>query len=254
MKAKKEIDTRKWQIRTLLALVLLVAMGSFGWWWKGQVQFRAVQLSGAQHAEEAALLELAQIDTNMAFFDIDPYAIADRVQQHPWVREASVQRLPNATIDINVVERVPAILAIDKEGRADRYLDAEGYQMPFLKEAVYDVPLLTGLTEKINLIEPLKHEGVNDLLEALEGIPQEVDALLSVFEIVPNGGIDLQTTPKPGRGAIQVHLGRGDYAYKLTKLNAFWRQAVLQKVDTDFESIDLRFDSQIITQETRLSQ
>lgn len=253
-KKQQEFDSRKWRFRAVLVMLMMVVMGSFGWWWKGQVQLNAIQVVGFQHAEEAELLEMANVDSSLAFFDIDSFAIADRVRRHPWVRDARVQRLPNATLHIEVVERDPAVLLIGADGRPDRYLDTDGFQMPFQRDVVYDVPLLMGLDEPIHPTEPLAHEGVKTLLQDLGEIPEEVDALLSAFELTASGEFNLQTAPKPGRGAINVRLGRDHFEYRLSKLHAFWHQAVLPKDETDFALIDLRFDSQIITQETRLSQ
>ena len=250
---QKEFDSRKWQVRTVFVLMLMVALGAFGWWWKGQILCKDVLVTGAHFADEAALLELANVDTTLALFDIDPYAVADRVKGHPWVKEAHVERLPDATVQIDVTEREPAMLVIDAQGSPDHYLDAEGYQMPFMREAVFDVPLLTGFSAGEEAVEPIDHENVLALLRDLNQLPREVDALLSAFDVTPEGEVSLQTAPKPGRGAIQVQLGRGDYRRKLSKLHAFWHQAVLASEETDFELIDLRFDSQIITRETRLS-
>jgi cell division septal protein FtsQ len=255
MKTKRpsEFDNRKWQIRTVIVLLFMGAMGGFGWWWKGQVRCQDVRITGARFADETTLLDLASVDTNVAFFDIDPYAIADRVKRHPWVRDVIVQRLPDATLEIEVIEREPAMLVINAAGAPDRYLDVKGYQMPFMRDAIFDVPLLMGLKDEPDISEPINHENVRSLLDDLGQMPREVDALLSAFDVAPDGEISLQTTPKPGRGAIQVRLGRGNYRSKLSKLHAFWHQAVLAREEIDFEMIDLRFDSQIVTREIQLS-
>jgi hypothetical protein len=126
--------------------------------------------------------------------------------------------------------------------------------MPFLREAVFDVPLLSGLTETMHPTRPIEQEAVRELLQDLRGLAPEVDALVSSFEIDEGGGMRMHTSPKPGRGSIQVRLGWGAYDVKLSKLHAFWHQAVLPHQDVDFESIDLRFDSQIITREVALQQ
>ena len=66
--------------------------------------------------------------------------------------------------------------------------------------------------------------------------------------------MSLHTTPKPGRGSIEVMLGRDAFHARLSRLYAFWHQEVLEKEDIDVAFIDLRFDSQIITREVSLSQ
>ena len=106
----------------------------------------------------------------------------------------------------------------------------------------------------MHTIKPVQHRALLKLLDDLRRVPPEVDALISAFEVEDTGEISLHTTPKPGRGSIRVQLGRDQFTEKLSKLYAFWHEAVLRKDDVDFASIDLRFDSQIITKEVRLSQ
>lgn len=254
MKLKKPSENSNWKLRFVLTLTLMIMMGVFGWWWKDSVYCRQVSITGARFADENVLRELAHIDSNTVFLDIDPYIVEDRVRRHPWVETVKVRRNPNATLSIEVKERTPAMLVIDAEGRPERYLDAAGFQMPFVREAVSDVPLLRGLAETMHPTQPISHDAVLELLKELTAVPPEVDALLSTFEVDGAGGLNVQTSPKPGRGSIHVRLGRGAYLAKLSKLHAFWHQSVLEKKDVDFESIDLRFDSQIITREVALSQ
>ncbi len=245
---------KNWTVRSLFTLALIVAAGAFGWWWKDQVHVQMVDIKGIQYADEEMLREMIRVDSSMLFFELNTVMIADRVRRHPWVEDAYVQRYPNATLKIDVIERKPAILLIGHDGRPERYLDANGFQMPFVKEAVYDVPLLAGLAEPMNEIRPVKNRALLNLLAELKLIPPKVDALVSAFEVEESGEISLHTTPKPGRGSIHVLLGRDQFQEKLSKLYAFWHEAVLNKEDVDFKTIDLRFDSQIITKEVRLSQ
>ena len=255
MKRKKDTNPgrgRYW--KPVLALLLLTAAAGFGWWWKGQVYCRDVRVTGARFADVEALLEMARVDTSRAFFDLDTFSIADRVRRHPWVRDVQVRRLPDFTLEIEVTERTPALLAIDHDGEPAWYFDTGGHAMPFVREAVFDVPLLMGLREAPDPAEPVRDEALLALLHDVSRLPPEIDALVSSFELESDGSIDLYTAPRPGRDAVHVRLGHGRYFEKLVKLHAFWHQAVLPKKDIDFASIDLRFDSQIITRETRLSQ
>ncbi len=251
---REKATENNWTLRSLLVLVLIVAAGGFGWWWKDQVLVRKVAIEGIRYADEEMLRDMIRVDSSMLFFELNPVMIADRVRRHPWVEDAYVQRYPNATLKIDVIEREPAMLLIGEDGRPERYLDPNGFQMPFFKEAVYDVPLLTGFVEPMSEIRPVTNRALLNLLAELKHIPPKVDALVSAFEVKETGEISLHTTPKPGRGSIHVLLGRDQFHEKLSKLYAFWHEAVLNKEDVDFQTIDLRFDSQIITKEVRLSQ
>lgn len=248
------MEEKNWPVRTVLTLVLIAAAGLFGWWWKDQIQVQKVNIEGLVHAEEEVVRQMIRVDSTLLFFQLDPLMIADRVRRHPWIEDAEVQRYPNATLQIRVTERTPAVLVVDASGTPERYLDAAGFQMPFLQGAVYDVPLLSGLAEPMHPTRPVTHPALLSLLQDISTVPDRVDALISAFELEEDGQISMFTTPKPGRGSIQVSLGRDHFDERLSRLYAFWHKAILAKEDVDFASIDLRFDSQIITQENRLSQ
>jgi cell division protein FtsQ len=229
-------------------LVLLLG-GVLGWQWQARQPLVRIEVTGTQHADRDALVGLAGLDSSMTLYDIDPVIVADRVRRHPWVADARVWRLPNGTLSIRVEERQPALLVIDRRGRPERYLDPAGFQMPVVASAAYNVPLLRGLEEDYNPVQPVRQESLRELLAALPGLDPELDALISELEIRAPGEIWLYTPPLTDHDAIPVRLGRSGYAIKLQRLQAYWRQAVLPRPDKAFKMIDLRFDSQIITQE-----
>ena len=249
-----EASSRRGPLSMVFVLCLLMGLALFGWWWKMQLVYQGTQITGTQFANPDTLLHKINIDSTTLFFDIKPQIVARQVAEDPWVEYADVSRLPNAILSISVTERTPALLLIDADGKPDRFIDRDGFQMPFGKQAVFDVPLLFGLEETFHPSEPIQHPALQDLLNALQQIPEDVDALISAFTIKPDGEIFLQTNPIPGRGSIDARLGKDDYSSKLTRLHAFWHQTVLAKRDYKIQAIDLRFDSQIITNEVRLSQ
>lgn len=234
----------------LLPLLIVVgALGVLGWHWATHLTCEQVAVEGTHHADPAALLKLAQVDTGMVLIGIDPVLVADRVQRHPWVAEASVLRLPTGTIRIDVTERVPVALAFDEQGRPSHYLDREDFMMPVVAGTAYDVPVLHGLRDAYNPVVPVEHAATRALLTALAELDPETNALISEMELRASGDWWLHTTPLPDRGSVLVRIGAADYADRLRRLRAFWEQAVLTRPETQFRLIDLRFDSQIVTRE-----
>ncbi|MBX2818307.1 MAG: FtsQ-type POTRA domain-containing protein [Rhodothermaceae bacterium] len=247
-------NQQAWYGRLVILCVVLIMLGGFGLWWKNQVLLKQVHVDGTLFSDPESIHHLANLDSSMLFFDINLQAVSEQVSQNPWVESASVRRLPNAELAISVRERKPALLVLDPNGKPDRFIDSYGYQMPFIKEAIFDVPLLMGLNEEFHPTELIQQPVVLSLLEDLHHITDDVDALISAFMIKPNGELFLETNPIPGRGSIDVRLGHENFAPKLSKLHAFWHQTVLTKREHNIQAIDLRFDSQIVTQEVRLSQ
>lgn len=240
-------------LRRALAFLTLAALGalvSLGWHWKATLPLEAIAVTGNAHADADAIRELAAVPDSARLFDLDPVILADRVQRHPWVAEARVTRWMTGTLEIAVRERVPAALALDGAGRPSHYLDAAGFAMPFVKGAAYDVPLLHGALPAMHPTQPIEDAALLELLGVLAKADPAEDALVSSVERRRDGTFVLVTAPAPGVGAIPVTLGRGGFAEKLGRLRAFWDQAVLTRPDTPIRRIDLRFDGQVVTEES----
>lgn len=234
----------------MLGTAALGGVSYLGWNWLDGLVCRRIAVHGHVHAERAELLEIARVDTGVRLLEVDPKLIADRLRRHPWVRSADVRRLPPETVSIEIEERRPVALALGESGRLAAYLDGEGYPMPVTPDAVYDVPLLRGLRLPKNRTQRIETASVLELLEALKAAPPFVDALASTFEMDETGDVTLYTTPAAKQESIPVRLGREAFAEKFARLQAFWHQAVLTRPEKDFTLIDLRFDSQIVTQES----
>ncbi|MEL6616370.1 MAG: hypothetical protein AAFQ43_11560, partial [Bacteroidota bacterium] len=63
-------------------------------------------------------------------------------------------------------------------------------------------------------------------------------------------GATLITEPVAGRAPLTVRLGASGHADALSRLGAFWQQAVLTRPDVPVRLVDLRFAGQVVTRET----
>ena len=236
-------------IMILLAFGGLATTGLLGWNWLNGLVCRSIQVSDNIHTDSSEVIAAARVDTGTALFGIDPELIADRVQRLPWVKSADVMRLPPSTLSIEIEERVPVALAIGRDGMPAAHLDAEGYVLPITEHSSFDLPLITGARLPANPAEPVPSPEVRELLHSIAALEPETDVLISAFVVEPDGQISLRTVPIHDRGSLHVRVGRRDFDEKLAKLSAFWHQAVLTRPERDYEVIDLRFDSQIVTKE-----
>ena len=234
----------------LMGVVLMVSAVLFaGWRWIDRLAVRQVIVVDARHADEETIFALARVDSGGRMLDVDPVLAADRVIRAPWVRSADVRRLPSGVVAIAVEERQPVILALGADDRPAAYLDREGYVMPLVEGVAWDVPLLRGVAIPENHVRPVDSAPLLELLAVLPNLDPLPAALVSSFEVGP-GGVLLHTSPAGSQSTVDVLLGHGEYARKFTRLDLFWRQAVLSRPDVSFASIDLRFDGQIVTRES----
>ena len=231
------------------AVLVLAGLVVLGLQWRATLRCEQVVVIGAQHAPPDTLRRLAHVDTSDLLFDIDPVLVADRVQRHPWVQAAEATRLPTGILRIQVQERQPVALVLDRQGHPAHYLDGNGFAMPLVPGTAYDVPLLRGVSEAYHPVRPVEDAGLRDWLAALAAARDETEALVSEAEWRRDGELWLRLTPVGDGAALPVRLGRAPFAPKLERLQAFWRQAVLPRSHYSYDIIDLRFDSQIITRE-----
>lgn len=241
---------QRWTRRLAMAsaLALVVALGVFGWRWQATLQLSSVDVVGTTHAPPDSLRALARVDTGTVLFDVEPVLVADRVRRHPWVEDASVMRLPTGTLRIHVTERTPAALVMTDDGAPAFYVDRRGFCMPLPERAGYDVPLLHGIADAYSPTRPIAHETVRHMLDALP--ESDAHRLIAEWVVHPDSTLWAYTRPTSAHDAIRVDMGRTDFPQKLRRLHAFWTQAVQPRPDTHFARIDLRFDSQIVTEET----
>lgn len=248
MKTKK---TSKARTAAMCAAMLVMAGTLYlGWTWLDGLVVRRVVLEGHRYAEEDAVLAVARVDTGVRLLDVESSIIADRAMRHPWIRTADVRRLPPGIVRIAVKERAPVALVLGGDGMPAAYLDNEGNCLPLVEGAVYDVPLVRGLRLPENPTQPINSQSVAELMTALADIDPMIDALISSFDVDADGEITLHTAPAGTQTSIDIRLGARGYAEKFQRLKAFWTQAVISRPEKTFDSIDLRFDSQIVTRES----
>ena len=248
MAAAPTRSRRRRVLRIAGAVLLALGLGA-AWAWQRTLPLERIEVVGAVHAPaaEVAALTSAEPDS-VALFSLSPALLEDRVARHPWVAAASVRRLPTGTLRIAVEERTPVVLALDGAGRPSHFLDAAGYAMPVAGAAptLFDVPVLRG-APAYHPAQPVDDAGLRSLLAALAAADDETQALVS--ELDWGRAVTLWTTPVEGHGSLPVRLGRAGHANQLRRLRAFWAQAVRPQPDVRFETVDLRFDGQVVTRE-----
>ena len=238
--------------RWLGAVALVAALGA-AWQWQRTLPLRDVVVSGTVHADPAEIVRLTGVRPDSdAVFSLSPALLADRAQRSPWVRTASVRRLPTGTLSVRIEERVPVVLVM-RQGRPAGFFDAEGVALPLdaagdSGAVSYDLPLLTGSVPPAAPGERTTSAALRETLAALGRADDATDALVAEVEW-RRGAAVLWTTPAGGHPSVPVRLGRTGVDNQLARLRAFWDQSVLPRPRTRFRTVDLRFEGQVVTQE-----
>ena len=232
----------------LLAGVVGIVLSANGW--KRDLHVRAVRVGGNTLLTKAEILSLAAIPANENIYDLDLYAMRQRIQQNYFVKNADVNRHLSGELTLSIVERIPvATLVLNRL----LYIDAEGYVLPsFRPERVFDLPVITG---SMPLADCLPGRRITDgpVREALDILAMskcgadEFEQLISEIHIEPDSALRILTN----ESGIPVEFGRGDDALKIAMLEGFWNTYVLRRGASELTNIDLRFADQVVVRWNR---
>lgn len=230
----------------LLGLVaVVVAAGVAANVWKRDLRVLQVRTEGNQIIPSEEILRLAAVPRNARLFDLDLSAVESRVRAHGFVKAVEVTRSVPDRVTITVAERSPvAALA----GGRLAYLDADGVVLPALRsEELFDLPVITGTLPEAEL-PPGTRIRAPEILSALKVIAIAArlgdDAYRRISEVCIRP--DRQLVLTTAESGVPVVLGREDVARRLVKFEGFWRDIVSHRGAQDLQSVDLRYEDQVV--------
>ncbi len=252
MTRDEETGTGKGNTRVLLLAGMLLGVAAAALWanlWKDDLRIAGITIDGNRILSSGEIIARAGIDRNEKLYTVDLFAVRRRIEENSFVQSASVNRDALGRIRISVVERVP-IAAIVLDGLL--YLDAAGCVLPPSRSRqIFDLPIITGVQGRTGL-SPGKQVSDPDLHEALQilSVARQLDDGLyrGISEIRLGRGEDIILyTSEAG---VPVIFGHGDAPAKLLKFDAFWKKFVVHRGPAELQSVDLRFEDQVVVRWT----
>jgi len=108
---------------------------------------KTITVEGEHHIDTQKVLELAKVKLGTGLHHIVTRVIKERVESHPWIKEAEVTRVPFHELRISLVERIPA--AVIRADSQNFLTDVEGHVLTRLGQADDDaLPLVMGIDSK----------------------------------------------------------------------------------------------------------
>ena len=206
-----DVPRSRWVLPILLAttstVVALVAVVRPDRWMVERVAF-----SGHERASVAVLRHLADLPNGTPPWSVNPERVARRIEQHPWVSDATVEvRWPDQ-VHIGIVEHETVALL-----RRDQALYAVGRTGQVFLQVQDDVdhPVITGFTPEV---EARRHDlarvALPDALRLIEGLTtRELVAERDISEVAfSSAGFTVHT-----RGA-RLAFGHGHLPRQLDRL------------------------------------
>ena len=199
--------------------------------WLQICDVRRVVISGNRHALTADLVALSQLHRGQTIFSVPANLVRRRLEEHPWVKHASVQRVFPHTIQL-VVEERQVIAWAQHPSENSRVAIAEGGVIVGRDAAVSSsLELLGAEPSGWESGDSLLNAQVVELLVALQGDLCQV-AVRSV-DVTDLRSIELFLEN-------DLHVRLGDIARMYDRLTAL--EALCREIEIDgYELIDVRF-------------
>lgn len=244
------------KIAGVIAAVVVVCGGLYAWAdhyrtnsWRFYIDSSdSLEISGVHNASAVQVRDVVAKDSLARnIFSVSPDEIKAKLEQIPWVEEASVMRLLPNRIAVTIEERTPVAFA--QIGSRISLIDSNGVVMgmPANRQTKYSFPVIRGIAETEALSSRAAAMKIyNRLVGELgpDGVAGATNYVRQLSEVDLSDPEDVKVTANDPGGTMVVHLGAQDFLprYKLYVTHiAEWRQQ-FQNV----QSVDLRYEGQVI--------
>ncbi len=225
--------------------VVVIAAREIGPILRQGLEIREVQVNGMRHVMKQEVLDRLALKPGLALHQISASYLAERLRVHPWIKDATVERMPPHTLSITVLERKPA--AVLRTGSGHLLSDDEGSVLSQLgAQDDPTFPLLIGLDAKAMgqrdvQVRQAVQSGVvlaRMIATAFDG-RVEIDATNPWNLVASTKGVRFQF----GGGALR------DQWERFRKVRSSLKLAALDGKKRGVSEVDLRYDNRVIVRE-----
>ena len=196
----------------MLTVQLLLESGYFG--------VKQIRVEQQLRVSEGDILAASDIEVGDSLFDLELHMIGRKIEEHPWIARAEVERFFPDQVVIRVVEReARAIIDLDYL----YYVDREGTVFKMLDSSdQLSYPVITGIDRQYLLDNPDQTQDSLDLalrlMDELEN--RSLFNLDDVSEIhyEQQNGLVMHTRT----GGVPIRMGRQGFDTKLNRLEAIY--------------------------------
>ncbi|MBX7216617.1 MAG: FtsQ-type POTRA domain-containing protein [Candidatus Kapabacteria bacterium] len=209
--------------------------------WMKREPLEQIRIVGRHVLDSAEVVQKAAIPDSLPLGKLNLKEIETRLIGHPFITDASVYREEQGTLVLQIQECAPVAVAF--VGGAPVYLDSAGITLPFrFSSAAFDVPVLGGISNgrKVDSLQGVEAVGV---VKAIREFDPALYQQISEIRREPTG----QYTLLFADGGIPIRAGgAAEIPRHLKKLDLFWRTVLLTEGAASIQSIDLRWQGQVV--------
>ena len=209
------------------------------------LEIRDVLVEGGHQVTKQDVLDRLALKKGLALHQVSLSYLAERLQAHPWIKEATVERLPLHELRVTVLERKPA--AVARIGSEHFLTDDEGVVLARLgTRDDATLPLLTGLDAKVLLQGDRRlRQTIQSSIELAKAMAHSVDGRV---EIELGNPVGLIASAK----GVRFQFGSDalmDQWDRFTKVKAVSRATTVEGRKREVSEVDLRYDNRVIFRE-----
>jgi cell division protein FtsQ len=225
-------------------LLLVVVAGIITWSWhtNTMTQVSSIRVKNEYFTSASAIVRQTGITLGAPAESLNYRQVIQRVEQLPYVKQASLVEIPPHTLEIRIEERRPIGLLISDNQTL--FMDADGVLLPTIADKMPEVPLVYGLSIPQGAIK-LSGSPLQAMSRFLIALDQNELSKITLSDIawVEGEGIVALT----GDYGTRLSFGVDDFERKLRAWNGFYAQIVPKIGLSSISSIDLRYRDQIVT-------
>lgn len=163
-------------------------------------------------------------------------ALERELSTNALIEDVECYKTLGGKVCIEVKERVPILHIMSADGD-DYYIDQQGHEVPYVSQAAFYLPVVTGQVEKTFARQKLHSFGLFLQKDAFW------NAQIEQINVLPGGNIEL--VPRVGDNII--YLGSIDgFERKLDRVHKFYTEALNKVGWNKYKRISVEFDNQII--------
>jgi cell division protein FtsQ len=209
------------------------------------LEIRDVRVEGIHQVTKQEVIERLALKKGLALHQVSLSYLAERLRTHPWVKEATIERLPLHELRVSVIERKPA--AIVRTGSEHVLVDDEGVALARL--GLQDdqlLPLLTGVEAK-------------PLLQGDQRVRRTIQSSVELARLMAHSvegrvEIDLSNPANLVASAKGIRFQFGSEALveqwnRFQMVKAVFKPGALEGRKREGGEVDLRYDNRVIVRE-----
>lgn len=200
---------------------------------KTQLTIQNASITGHVYTHKADVIEAMNLTQGGSIFDIDLDEALANIQELPWVKEASIQRILPNSLHIQLVEKEPLVSWQNNY----KYLPIDTTGKPIHDEK-------TILSHLILVVGADAPQHSPDLIKQLQAFPKIMQRVKSAVRI---GGRRWNLILDDINTGAQIYLPDTDIYLALQRLDKLQEESHL--LDKDLEKIDVRFSDRLIVRE-----